>query len=136
MIATTPTPSNVHRTPIQVRFSDTDALGHLNNGSFVVYAETARLTFFNAILDAPRSLILARVAVDFVQQIHFGEEVEVLSWVERIGTASVTVMHQILANGTVAGEARAVVVHFDYDRQASRPWTPAMRIALEAWQPG
>ena len=135
MKAATPTPARKHHTPIQLRFADTDALGHINNGSFVVYAETARLTFFNAILDAPRALILARIAVDFVQQIHFGEEVEVLSWVERIGTASVTVMHQILANGTVAGEARAVVVHFDYERQASRPWTPPMRIALDAWKP-
>lgn len=135
MKAPTPTPARTHRTPIQLRFSDTDALGHINNGSFVVYAETARLTFFNEILDASRSLILAHIAVDFRLQIHFGEVVEVLSWVEKIGASSVTVMHQILANGQVAGEARAVVVFFDYDAQASRPWTASARSALEAWTP-
>ena len=28
-----------HRTDIQVRFADTDAQGHLNNGSYAIYAE-------------------------------------------------------------------------------------------------
>ena len=131
----TPTPAHTHHTPIQLRFSDTDALGHINNGSFVIYAETARLTFFNEILNASRSLILARIAVDFRQQIRFGDQVEVLTWIEKVGSASVTVMHQILANREVAGEARAVVVHFDYDAQLSRPWTTSARLALEAWTP-
>lgn len=135
MKAPSPTPARTHRTPIQLRYADTDALGHINNGSFVVYAETARLTFFNEILDASRSLILAHIAVDFRLQIHFGERVEVLTWVEKIGSSSVTVMHQILANGEVAGEARAVVVYFDYDAQLSRPWTESARSALEAWAP-
>ena len=131
----TPTPAHTHHTPIQLRFSDTDALGHINNGSFVIYAETARLTFFNEILNASRSLILARIAVDFRQQIRFGDQVEVLTWIEKVGSASVTVMHQILANSEVAGEALAVVVCFDYDAQLSRPWTTAARLALEAWTP-
>ena len=131
----TPTPAHTHHTPIQLRFSDTDALGHINNGSFVIYAETARLTFFNEILNASRSLILAHIAVDFRQQIRFGDQIEVLTWIEKVGSASVTVMHQILANSEVAGEARAVVVHFDYDAQLSRPWTTAARLALEAWTP-
>ena len=69
MKAATPTPARTHHTPMQLRFADTDALGHINNGSFVVYAETARLTFLNQILDASRSSILAHIAVDFRQQI-------------------------------------------------------------------
>ena len=45
--------TKVHRTDIQVRFGDTDALGHVNNASFAAYAELARLDFFPS-----RSLIL------------------------------------------------------------------------------
>ena len=135
MKAATPTPARTHHTTIQLRFADTDALGHINNGSFVVYAETARLAFFNEILDSSRSLILAHIAVDFRQQIRFGAQVEVLSWVEKVGSSSVTVMHQILANGEVAGEARAVVVYFDYEAQKSRPWTVPARAALETCKP-
>ena len=135
MKAATPTPARTHHTPMQLRFADTDALGHINNGSFVVYAETARLAFFNQILDASRSLILAHTGVDFRQQVRFGAQVEVLTWVETVGTSSVTIVHQIMANGEVAGEARAVVVYFDYDAQLSRPWTASARAALEAWKP-
>ena len=35
-----------HNTNIQVRFVDTDALGHVNNSAFAHYAEDARIRFF------------------------------------------------------------------------------------------
>ena len=34
---------HAHRTDIQMRFGDTDALGHVNNASYASYAEVARL---------------------------------------------------------------------------------------------
>ena len=65
--------AGAHRTPIQVRFADTDAQGHLNNGSFAIYAETARLAFFRDLGSAVGSLILAHLAIDFRRQVRFGE---------------------------------------------------------------
>ena len=35
----------VHHTELQMRFSDTDALGHVNNIAFASYAETGRVDF-------------------------------------------------------------------------------------------
>lgn len=37
-----------HPTDIQVRFSDTDAQGHLNNTAYAVYAELARADLLGA----------------------------------------------------------------------------------------
>ena len=135
-----PTPSSpshrVHRTAIQMRFADTDALGHLNNGSYAVYAEVARLEFLGLLADARRSLILARLEVDFRRQVRFGETIEVTTWIERVGTTSVGMRHEVLANGTMAAEVRAVVVKFDYDAQRPTPWTDAQRTALEPYTAG
>ena len=33
-------------TPIQIRYSDFDMLGHINNATFVTYIEVARLYYF------------------------------------------------------------------------------------------
>lgn len=103
-----------HRTDIQVRFADTDAMGHLNNASYALYAETARLDFFREIGAALTSLILARLAIDFRRQVNYGEAVHVDTWVERVGRSSITVSHTIVAAGQVVAEVSSVVVHFDY----------------------
>ncbi len=123
----------VHRTPIQMRFADTDALGHVNNASFVLYAETARIDLLRVLGSAVRSLILAHLDIDFRRQVAYDEQIVVDTWVERIGTTSVTVGHVILASGSVAAEVSSVVVYFDYDTQRPQPWTPQLRAALEEY---
>lgn len=127
-------PSGAHRTPVQMRFADTDALGHVNNGSFVLYAETARLQFLGDLGTQVGSLILAHLAIDFRRQVLFGVPLVVESWVERIGTSSVTILHAIRAGDAVAAEVRSVVVSFDYAAQRASPWPAAMRAALAAHQ--
>lgn len=119
-----------------MRFSDTDALGHLNNGAYAVYAEVARLEFLGLLGDARRSMILARLEVDFRRQVRFGESVEVETWVERVGTTSVTMRHVIWAAGAPSADVRAVVVAFDYDAQRPRPWTEEQRDALRPYVDG
>jgi acyl-CoA thioester hydrolase len=123
-------PSQAHRTDVQMRFADTDALGHVNNGSFVLYAETARLQFLADLGTEVGSLILAHLAIDFRRQVLFGERIVVDSWIERIGTSSVTILHAIRAGEAVAAEVRSVVVSFDYGAQRASPWTEAMREVL------
>jgi acyl-CoA thioester hydrolase len=127
-------PAGAHRTPVQMRFADTDALGHVNNGSFVLYAETARLQFLADLGTQVESLILAHLAIDFRRQVLFGVPLVVESWVERIGTSSVGILHAIRAGDVVAAEVRTVVVSFDYAAQRASPWSDAMRAALAAHQ--
>lgn len=118
-----------------MRFADTDALGHVNNGSFVVYAETGRLEFLQVLGSSVRSLILAHLAIDFRRQVLFGESLDVETWVERVGTTSVTLRQVIHAGEAVAAEVRSVVVAFDYASQRPTPWTAEARAALEAYVP-
>lgn len=132
----TPAAPRIHRTPVQMRFADTDALGHVNNGSFILYAETARLEFLQALGSPVRSLILAHLSVDFRRQVMFGEPIVVDSWIARIGTTSVTMRHDVRAGDVVAAELTGVVVHFDYEAQQAQPWSDAVRAALADYLPG
>jgi len=122
--------AQVHRTDIQVRFGDTDALGHVNNASFSAYAELARLDFLGRFGGSVRSLILASLYIDFRRQVKFTDEVHVDTVVEKIGTSSVTLAQRIFASGERAADVRSTVVYFDYSNSKSRPLTDEMRAAV------
>ena len=101
----------------RVRFRDVDSFGHVNNAVYSTYLEQARLDALGGL----GSVILARVEIDFRAEVNVGEEVEVRSRCTRIGTKSVELEHEILANGRLAAEAKSVLVGFDYERRVSAP---------------
>ncbi len=121
----------MHSTDIQVRFSDSDALGHLNNAAFAEYAEIGRLDYLGQFPDLVPSLILAHLGIDFRRQVRLNQLVSVDTAVERIGNTSLHLRQWIYADEDVAAEVRTVVVHFDYEAQKPIPLPPAVRTALE-----
>ena len=123
-----------HRSEIQVRFADTDALGHLNNASFALYAEHARLEFMRACEVDVRGLILAHLALDFRAQVRFGQAVHVTTWVEKLGTTSITLRQDVHADERVAAEVRSVVVQFDYATQRPVPISDELRLRVASEQ--
>jgi acyl-CoA thioester hydrolase len=125
--------NQVHRTDIQVRFADSDALGHINNATFATYAELARLEFLSKLGESVQRLILANLVIDFRRQVLVTDAVHVDSWVERLGTTSMAIAHTIYANDERAADIKSVVVYFDYAASKAMPLTSDMRAALEAF---
>ena len=120
-----------HRTTLQMRFSDTDALGHVNNVSFAAYAETGRVDFLTRLGEAVTSLILANVAIDFRRQVNWGESIAIDTWVETLGRTSITLGQTIWANDQRAADVKSVVVYFDYAFGRPIELTEAIRRELE-----
>lgn len=145
-----------HRTEIQVRFADTDALGHINNAVYATYAELGRVEFMRALGIEPGGFILARLALDYRRQVRLGERVSVETWVERVGNTSVTMRQVVLAGGgaaalaatgaeaeaatvveaEVATEVEAVAVTFDYATNRPVRVPDRMRELFRSWQEG
>ena len=120
-----------HRTDIQPRFADTDALGHIHNQSFAAYAELGRLDFVDHLFDrSVGTIILASLHLDFRRQVRFREAMHVETWVARVGTSSITLQQAIYASGERAADARSVVVYFDYAEGKPRALTPEIRTTL------
>ena len=109
-----------HVTALQVRFGDTDALGHVNNAGFAQYAEAGRLDFFAQFGVDVTSIILANLNIDFRNQVRFGEQLDIQTSVERVGHTSVTLLQTVHANGRVAAEIRSVIVLYDYEQRSPR----------------
>jgi acyl-CoA thioester hydrolase len=125
----------VHEKRVEIRWSDVDGYGHVNNAVYSTYLEECRDEWLDGALGDPEGswdFVLARVAIDFRRELRLeDDEVLVRCALARIGTASVTTTETILAGGEVAAEAEAVLVARNRDRDGSRPLTEGERAALE-----
>ena len=119
-----------HRTDIQLRFCDTDALGHINNARYLEFLEHARLDFFRRIGTTVQSLILANLNIDYRKQVDPNDAIYIDTWIEKLGNSSIAIKHTMFANGERAAEVSSVVVYFDYAAGKSQSLTPDMRKAL------
>lgn len=125
----------VFRCPIEVRFRDLDAMGHVNNAVTVTYLEVARTRFWLAhfrelIKDVEFPFVVARVVVDYKRPIRLGDAVEAELWVSHLGRSSFTLRYRLWASGALAGEAETVQVHYDYAAGKPQPLEGPLRLRL------
>jgi acyl-CoA thioester hydrolase len=115
----------IHEHGVQLRWSDPDSLGHVNHARALSLIEDARLAMGDRGPGHRADLILARLEVDYLRQLHYrvGERLVVRSWVSRLGTKSFTVRQELVQDGAVAIRADVVMVQFDYASNGTRAMT-------------
>jgi acyl-CoA thioester hydrolase len=102
-----------------------DMLGHINNTVPAVWFELARNPFiimFDPELKLKKEtfpLIMAHTEYDFIAQLSFRHDVEIRTWVSRIGTKSFTVYHEAWQQGRLCVKGSAVMVHYDFNTEQS-----------------
>ena len=122
--------------PIEVRFRDLDALGHVNNAVYLTYLESARMAFWIQVMKREglkgMDMILARVEVDYRSPVSFGEFLDVGVRCASIRRSSFVLESRIVERrtGRLVAEARKVLVHYDYSAGKAVPLPPAMRQKL------
>ena len=118
---------------MEIRWSDLDAFGHVNNAVYATYLEECRDEWLEGALDgsdAAWDFVIARLAIDFRRELRLDDDaVLVRCRLARIGTSSVTTREEILAGDGVAAEAEAVLVARGED--GSRPLSQTERASLE-----
>lgn len=118
--------------PIEVRFVDTDALGHVNNAVYLSYFEAARAGYYAAVTSeafgtgqraSERTFVIAEAHVVYRAPAFFGETLLVgcrFSWTSR---SSFGLDYRVRAEESVVDRARTVAhgesvqVMFDLERQ-------------------
>jgi acyl-CoA thioester hydrolase len=67
----------------------------------------------------------------FVSQLHFQHEVEIRTYISRIGTKSFTVYHEAWQQGRLCVKGNAVTVHYDFNTEKSTPIPEEKKRLLE-----
>jgi acyl-CoA thioester hydrolase len=118
--------------PIETRFRDTDAMGHINNAVYLTYFEAARAGYYKAVTgrsfegisDDPVSIILAHARIDFRSQAWYGERLLVACRATWAGHSSFAFAYHVTADadstrgaGRLVAEGESIQVMFDYATQ-------------------
>jgi acyl-CoA thioester hydrolase len=118
-----------------VRFSDTDAAGHVNNVSICAWLETGRLSFMRHIgmmnRAPPLRGISAGLNVSFLRESHWPGEVEIGCGILSIGRSSAVVAGAVFRGEDCIAAAEMPVVQLSASDPA--PWTEAQRQDLQRW---
>ncbi|SDZ53325.1 acyl-CoA thioester hydrolase [Evansella caseinilytica] len=125
-----------HKYSVTVRFSETDAFGHLNNTNAFVYFEIGRIEFFKECGIAATWFsekeetipVAADLQCDFRQQVFFDENLHVCVKVAHVGTSSVD-LHYMIVNGKseVCMTGRGRIVQVSRFSGKSVPWSDRAR---------
>ena len=125
----------VMRVPVQRRFSDIDALGHVNNVVYLDYLQDARVAAMwsaGVVEGIGFSHVVVRNEIDYRRPLVLHEEPIVVEiWVSEIGRTSYTFSYRILdEQGRVASEAKSVMVAVDMETGAPMRISEELREAL------
>jgi acyl-CoA thioester hydrolase len=122
--------------PIQVRFSDIDLLGHVNNVRYVDYVQDAQTdlaveVFQEARVNGTVDIVIARTEIDYLGQMNLRPEpYAVWSRVDSVGTTSVTYDQEIRDRDQVMARSRVVTVNLGEDDRPA-PLNPVHRRLFE-----
>ena len=127
------------RVAMTVRWGDLDAFNHVNNATFLVYAQEARLAWLAGIdgpwFDESMMPVVAAAQVNFRRQLAWPGQIAVELATKRLGTSSVTIAHRIVADDDadcVYADGEIVMVWIDPANGRSVPLPPAIRAACQS----
>jgi len=112
-----------------VRWGDLDAFGHVNNATYLVYAQEARFAWSKMI-----EMVVARAEVDFLAPIYEGDiYLDIEIWVNKIGTSSFGVTYEMKNGSELVAVVKSVQVTVSMETKKSRPLNDAERDFLNKY---
>jgi acyl-CoA thioester hydrolase len=131
-------PGFIHRE--RVRFSDLDAMRHVNNAVFLRYFETARISYLRdlqvhdpvAEVEAGFGLIFAECHISYRSPVGFDEDLEVELTICDIRRSSFRLAFEMRVRERLCADGYGVMVGFDYVAQRAAALPEEIRGRLEA----
>ncbi len=113
-----------HTMPAQIRFSDVDQFGHVNNSVYFSLYDLAKTTYIKEVLSGRMKwnevgIVVANISANFMHPIFFMENVNIETTTIELGNKSFTLLQRAVKRdtGEVKCECRTVMVVFDLANQ-------------------
>ena len=123
-----------YRHPIEIRYGDTDALGHVNNAVYFSYFEMARGGYYTEVVGHPfgtgpdadkRTYVIAEAHITYRQPAFFGEPLSCAVRVGWVSRSAFSLEYRVEVAASAIGPERVVAdgstVQVFYDLRRQRP---------------
>jgi acyl-CoA thioester hydrolase len=127
--------------PVQVRFSETDMFGHMNNTVPITYFEYARIEFLKHLGlmgkwmqgDEEAIPVVADIQCDYVKQVYFEEQLSIFVKIENIGNSSLD-LHYLAINNKeeICFTGRGTIVQMSRQSGKSIRWNETQLQSVQA----
>ncbi|MFC7063830.1 acyl-CoA thioesterase [Halobacillus seohaensis] len=125
----------MYKMTIEPRVSETDGVGHINNTVVPVWLEAGRNPLFKLFTPDHNfdhwKMIIINMNIDYESQIYFGIDVEIYTWVQKVGNTSLQLYEEVWQNDTLCAKGHTTYVNFNVEKQASERIPNDIRSELE-----
>ena len=126
-------------TPVNLRYGDTDALGHINNAVYVQLLESGRCELLfpaatDSIAGAGRTFVIVNIIVNFKAEMHFPGVAQVGTAVQSFGRSSVKIFQAVYKDAqdpTCYCTSESTIVLIDQATRKAIPIDDALRKMIE-----
>ena len=125
-----------HVMPAQIRFSDVDQFGHMNNSVYFSLYDLAKTTYFKDVFGmaewGEQVVVVANIKANFFQPVFFSDEMEIATAAVHLGNKSFTLLQRAVAKNTgeVKCECSTVLVMYDLYTKEPMPIPQAYKDAI------
>jgi acyl-CoA thioester hydrolase len=121
-------------TDVTLRYSDMDALGHLNNAVYATLFEAGRVAYVDGQLGAltppGAGYVIVKLTIEFKAEARYPGTARIATRVCRIGGSSMTFAQELHVEDRLAATAESVCALFDPVRRKAIRCPDAMRAFL------
>ena len=108
-----------HSMSAQIRFSDVDQFGHMNNSVYFQLYDLAKTTYFKDVMGMTEwndvVVVVANINANFLMPIFFSDSIEIETTTIQLGNKSFTLLQRAVVKGSgeVKCECRTTLVMYD-----------------------
>jgi acyl-CoA thioester hydrolase len=128
-----------HRIVETIRFGDLDRQSHVNNAVFATFFESGRVIILYGeeygLIVPGAGFVLARLAIDFLAEMHWPGEVEIGTAIARVGKSSLDVDQALFVKGACVATAENTLVLIDKATRKPKPFAPEHAARIRAAAP-
>ena len=126
---------------IEVRYQETDQMGHVHHANYIVWFELGRTTLcrdagapYREIEESGYFLIVSGVSLRYRQPAHYGETVRVTSWIDQLASRKLRFSYEVHRNDELL--ATGNTEHIWVDSQTKKPcrMPPHLERLLRPWE--
>lgn len=111
--------------PAQIRFSDVDKYGHVNNSVYFSLFDMSKTQYLIDVIGVEKyeqmAMVVAHVEADFINPIFYPDEIVIQTSVVKLGRKSFTLVQQALNKRTkeIKCSCQTIMVFYDIESQKS-----------------
>ena len=129
-----------HRMPAQLRFSDVDRFGHVNNSVYFSLFDMCKTRYFFDVVGKDffekMSTVIVHIDANFISPVYFPDEIVIQTAISKLGHKSFTVIQRAINKRTedVKCECETVMVMMDNEAKLSVEISDDFRMKVIAFE--